>query len=612
MSMGSSHPARAQVSFRKHSVLHGADAWHAARVALLVAGCIAMATSCGGDSGTGVPGINAATTAASISFDRSIDSVEVQRTSTVAATFFNAEGARVTPSSVAWTVADSSIATVSSTGVVTGTRTGTTSITATADRATRSLPVVVLPPAVAAMTFATTSFTLMEGESLTIPPPTVVDRTGAPVTGRVPSYTTISANVSVTPAGVVIGNAVGTGMVIATLDTARAVLTFTVQPAVVGRVRLIPGVLDLGVAHTIATQATSYSVDGQQLLRRTYQYSIDNPSVASVTASGIVSGVAPGTATLTVTTGTGSLSVPISVAKLGIAGFLIDLRFIGNVSPTVRQAAAQAAARWEQVISAPLIPYHIVTNATDCGTGIPAVDTTETNMMIMIRVDSIDGSAKTVGQGGPCVIRDDPPQLTALGTVTVDAADVASLAQQGLLVAMLTHEMGHILGIGTLWSDGAVRDSDTFFPNTAAGLSGSDPVFIGHAGRVGSAQLGFTADSALGVPIENQGTLGDGTRGAHWRASVFGHELMTGTIHTGLNPLSLVTIDALADFGYTVVPEAADDFNIVNATNPGLPIQPSLSMAIPVRETILLPRFTTTRTGTLRPIRGVKPPAAPK
>jgi hypothetical protein len=581
-------------------------------MALLIAGCLSVALSCGGDSGTGVPSLNGPAATASIGFDRSIDSVEVQRTSSVIATFFTAKGARVTPSSVAWAVADSTVATVSSAGVVTGVRTGVTSITVTADKAIKSLPVVVLPPAAATITFATTSFTMTEGDTLTIPRPSVVDRTGATVTGRVPLYKTTAPNITVTQAGFVTATTAGTGTVTATLDTAQAVLTFTVLPATIGRVKLIPGVLDMGVGHTVATQASAYSVDGQQLLQRTYKYSIDNPSVASVTASGIVSGVAPGTATLTVSTGTGSLSVPISVAKLGIAGFTIDLRFLGNVSPTVRQAAAQAAARWEQVISAPLIPYHIVTNANDCGAGIPAVDTTETNMMIMISVDSIDGPAKTVGEGGPCVIRDDAPQLTALGTITVDAADAAPLAQQGLLVAMLTHEMGHILGIGTLWSDGAVRDSNTFFPNTAAGLNGPDPVFIGHAGRVSSAELGFTADSSLGVPIENQGTPGYGTRGAHWRASVFGHELMTGTIHNGLNPLSLVTIEALADFGYTVVPESADDFNIVNATSPGSPIQPSLSMGTLVRETILLPRFTTTRTGTLRPIRGAKPPAAPK
>ncbi|HEY8312259.1 MAG TPA: hypothetical protein VIG47_16955, partial [Gemmatimonadaceae bacterium] len=136
----------------------------------------------------------------------------------------------------------------------------------------------------------------------------------------------------------------------------------------------------------------------------------------------------------------------------------------------------------------------------------------------------------------------------------------------------------------------------------------SNPVFIGHAARVASAALGFTADSSLGVPIENTGKVGDGTRDSHWRASVFGHELMTGTIHNGLNPLSLVTIETLADFGYAVVPEAADDFDVANATNPSGFVQPSETIGIKMREALRFPQFTTTRTGRLKPIPGARPP----
>jgi hypothetical protein len=348
-------------------------------------------------------------------------------------------------------------------------------------------------------------------------------------------------------------------------------------------------------------------VDGGKLQGRTFQYSTDDPSVATVSQSGIVTGVAPGKTTLTVTSGTSSVHAPISVARLGVGGFLIDLRFVGDVPTSVRTAAQTAATRWEQVISAPLIPYHVVVNANDCGAGLPAIDTTETSMMVIIQVDSIDGYSNTVGLGGPCVIRDDSPQFTALGTLTIDKADVSSLDDEGILDATITHEIGHILGIGTLWGDPTIPA----WADLTSDLGGANPVFTGAAARAAAAALGFTADASLGVPIENQGTVGDGTRDSHWRASVFGHELMTGTIHDGLNPLSLVTIQTLADFGYAVVPEAADDFDAANATNPGGYLKPSLRIGIPVREKLLFPRFTTTRTGKLKPIPGARP-AAPR
>lgn len=609
MSLGLGRSTSVHVSFRsrasrytaRYTARYTVRIPQAVRAAIITTTCLAAAASCGSDSGTG-PSAKASAPVASISFGRSADSVEVQRTSALTPTFLDATGAQTTPGSTTWTSNDTTIATVSSGGVVTGVRVGTTSVTLVADKVTRSLTVVVLPPAVATITFATTSFTMTEGDTLTIPLPHIVDRTGAVVTGRVPSYTSSSANVRISSSGLVTAVTAGSATVTATLDTAHANLTFTVLPAPVGRVKLIPGVLDLGVSHTIATQASAFSVSGAQLTGRTYTYSVDNTSVATVSSTGIVQGMSPGKATLTVATGTGSVRVPISVAQLQTNGFTIDLRFVGNVSTTVRQAAVQAAARWQQIVSVPLIPYHIIIGANDCGRGIPAVDTTETNMMIIVQADSIDGPSNTVGEGGPCVIRDDSPQLTALGTLTIDTADVAALSQQGLLVSVITHEMGHILGIGTLW------EGIPSYANLASGLGGANPVFTGHAARVASAELGFTADSSLGVPIENTGTVGGGTRDAHWRATVFGHELMTGTIHNGLNPISLVTIQALGDFGYTVVPEAADDFDVANATNPGAPVQPSETVGIPFRETLLFPKFTVTRTGRLKPIPDAIPP----
>jgi hypothetical protein len=240
----------------------------------------------------------------------------------------------------------------------------------------------------------------------------------------------------------------------------------------------------------------------------------------------------------------------------------------------------------------------------DCGVGVPAVNKTETSLLVIIQEDSIDGPSGTIGLGGPCVIRDDAPQLTALGTLTIDKADIASLQQQGILAATITHEMGHILGIGTLWGDPQFLG----FVDLASGLGGANPVFTGSAARAAAAGLGFTSDPSLGVPIENVGTPGDGTRDAHWRASVFGHELMTGTIHFGLNPISLVTIQALRDFGYTVVPEAADDFNVLNADDPGSYITPSRSVGTRLRETILFPQFTVTRGGRLDRIPGARQP----
>ncbi|MEO7216947.1 MAG: Ig-like domain-containing protein [Gemmatimonadaceae bacterium] len=560
--------------------------------------------SCGGDSGT-APRVKAPPKVVRVAFAHIVDSVEVERTTPIVVTCVDSTSTQVLNCPITWSVTDTSVATVSASGTVTGVHAGTTELDVlTGNGVHGALRIVVLPPAIASVIFSSTLFTMNEGDTLTIPTPTITDRTGATVSGRTPTYRAITSTLSVTPTGLVSALAPGGGSIVATVDTVSVTLSFNVVAIPVGRVKILPGVLDLGVGHTIATQSSAYAASGRQLTKRTYTYSVDNPSVATVSATGIVTGVGAGTAKLTVSTGEGSTTAPISVAVLATHGFVIDLQFVGTVSQTVRDAAQQAAQTWEKVISAPLIPYHVVVNAGDCGTGVPAVNQMETSLLIIIQQDSIDGPGKTVGLGGPCVLRDDAPQLTALGTLTIDKADVSPLSQEGILVGVVTHEMGHILGIGTLWGDPQFPG----FVGLADGLGGENPVFTGSRARGAAAALGFTTDSTVGVPIENTGKVGDGTRDAHWRASVFGHELMTGTIHAGLNPISLVTIQALGDFGYSVVPEAADDFDVLNATSPGSYIVPSLSIGTQVRETVLFPRFTVTRSGRLRPIPGARQP----
>ena len=604
MSMGWSRRPGAQGSFRKLVSPGFKPEWRRWSSIFAVGACAVAIASCGSDSGTGPVSSKGPPKVSRIIFSQIVDSVEVQRTNTVTATCVDSAGTQVTGCPLTWSTSDTTVVRVSATGVVTGVNAGSANVDASvASGVTGSLRVLVLPPAIATITYPTTSFTINEGATFTIPTPVIVDRTGATVTGRVPNYRSTSPGLTVTASGLVTATAAASGVIVASLDTVSVELQFTVIPAPIASVKVVPSILDMGVARTVATQSSAYGVDGQKIVGRQYTYTTDNPAIAKVSATGVVTGVAPGKATLTVSSGGGSVNVPISVAQLGVGGFVIDLQFVGNVSQATQQAAQEAAQTWEKVLSAPLIPYHIITNANDCGAGVPAVNKTETSLLVIVQEDSIDGPGKTVGLGGPCVLRDDAPQLTALGTLTIDKADIVSLEQEGLLTATITHEMGHILGIGTLWDPAA-----GFFANLATGLGGVDPVFIGHNARVASAALGFTPDSTLGVPIENTGTVNDGTRDAHWRASVFGHELMTGTIHFGLNPISLVTIETLADFGYSVVPEAADDFNILNATNPGTIITPSLSVGTRVRETILFPQFTVTRGGTLRRIPNARPP----
>src|SRR5262245_48627593 len=127
-----------------------------------------------------------------------------------------------------------------------------------------------------------------------------------------------------------------------------------------------------------------------------------------------------------------------------------------------------------------------------------------------------------------------------------DTADLAQLEANGGLYYTVLHEMGHVLGIGTIWQQRGL----------VSGAGTSNPLFTG-ANAVAAYNSVF-GTAVTGVPLENSG--GAGTRDSHWRESVFGNEVMTGYLNNGVNPLSRVTIASLADLGYQVNMAAADAY----------------------------------------------------
>jgi hypothetical protein len=214
------------------------------------------------------------------------------------------------------------------------------------------------------------------------------------------------------------------------------------------------------------------------------------------------------------------------------SGFQITLNVTGMTS-SQQTIFQQAAARWSQVIigDIPDATYQ----------GIPVDD-----VLIDASGAAIDGVNGILGQAGPDAFRSGS-FLPIHGTMEFDTADLSALEQSGQLFDVILHEMGHVLGIGTIWSAKGLL----------SGAGGSNPLFTGTNAVAAYNQIFGT--NATGVPVENSG--GSGTRDSHWRESVFGAELMTGYLNSGVaNPLSRVTVASLADLGYTVDMNAADAY----------------------------------------------------
>ncbi len=260
--------------------------------------------------------------------------------------------------------------------------------------------------------------------------------------------------------------------------------------------------------------------------------------------------------------------------------YSIDVRFVGNASLAVRTAFANAVARWQQVIVGSIgtvdvnIPAGPAVDA--CSDWSPAIAGTVQNTVIFARIDSIDGAGSPdtgniLGQASPCYVNSS--SLPFLGFMEFDSYDVDLLVARGQFEKVVLHEIGHVLGIGTIWN---FRRS--LLNTTTAG----DPFYVGASGRAEFAALNTLTYSGNPVPVENTG--GVGTTNSHWRTSVMLRELMQGFAVNQVQPLSRITVGSLQDLGYTVNLAAADAFSLTAALRSGFGFD--VETGVPFRDII--------------------------
>ena len=242
----------------------------------------------------------------------------------------------------------------------------------------------------------------------------------------------------------------------------------------------------------------------------------------------------------------------------GGTGYQITLCFATLMSTSRRAAFQDAAARWSSLITSDIADAAVSMPAGTCGEDSPATNMTIDDLMIVASIEPIDGVNGILGSAGPCVIRSSNG-LPLIGVMRFDAADVPSLEAAGQFRDVILHEMGHVIGIGSLWQEFGVLAN----PATVGGPT-VDTHYIGTNGLVGFDVIGGSSYAASAkVPVENG--FGAGTINSHWRESVLGNELMTGFINNGSNPLSNLTVRSLMDLGYSVNVAGADPFFLMSS-----------------------------------------------
>lgn len=223
--------------------------------------------------------------------------------------------------------------------------------------------------------------------------------------------------------------------------------------------------------------------------------------------------------------------------------FNITLNYVVPVTDRQRQVFEDAAARWERIIIGDVPSFTGEIPSAFIGLP-PASEGTLDDVVIEVALTPIDGPGSILGSAGPRFVRTDD-FLTLAGLMRFDVDDLAFLDELDLFEEVIVHEMGHVLGVGTLWN---VNRPDLGIERNLLTGTIEEPYFTGS-----KANVFWNAEGGTGeLPIQGlvNGEIRPGTSFGHWDEGTLNNELMTGFLNLGENPLSRITAGSMRDLGY--------------------------------------------------------------
>lgn len=361
---------------------------------------------------------------------------------------------------ITWSTSNAAVATVDASGMVTAVSQGSATITGTSEGKSGVATITVTQSAVATVTVTPSPLSMSVGQTTQLVA-TLKDTVGNQLNGRVVTWASSSTTVAtVATDGTVTAVAAGNATITATSEGKSGAAALSVTNVAVGSVTVQPQGPSIVVGANVQLSATVRDVNGTVVTDRLVTWTSGNASLATVSSSGVVTGVAAGSVTITATSEGKSGATTVNVMKVPVGSVTVspaskNMLVTQNVALTVVVKDANGAVVTDRVVTwsssntsaATVSSVGVVTAVAAGSATITATSETKSGTSA-ITVSSVPVSTVLVQPARDTIFTNGSLQLTAVTedsiggvltgrTVTWSTTDatVANVSTTGLVTA---------------------------------------------------------------------------------------------------------------------------------------------------------------------------------
>jgi len=291
-----------------------AIAWQSSNPAIATVNSLGVVTAVGRGTATisaiaegkvGGADVTVATkTVASVAVSPNPASAAVGQKARLTATVNDATGGVLTGRTITWTSGNPAVATVSANGLVTAVSVGTATISAATGGVSGTAQFQSTTVAAASVSVSPTAPNVRVGEDVQLTV-TAMDASGNVLASRVPTWSSSNPIVAtVSSSGRVTGVSKGTATVTASVDGKSAPASVSVAnaaPAPVASIAVTLNAASINAGQSTQAVAVTRDAAGNVVTGRTIAWSSAAPTLAAVSATGVVSAIAAGSASIVAT-----------------------------------------------------------------------------------------------------------------------------------------------------------------------------------------------------------------------------------------------------------------------------------------------------------------------